>query len=156
MYKFLTKNGQLIAFGVGLLITLIFLGTAFAGMDSFNAMEEEVRGTSNIFNVGITGALILTIICGVAMLGFGILQVATNFKSSTKGLIGLAVIVIIFFIAYSGASYEETGPVHKSLVDMGVSQGANKGIVGGIVTACVLSVVALVAFIASEIINFFK
>ena len=45
MYKFLTKNGQLIAFGLGALITIIFLGVALSGMDEFNSLGFDEKRT---------------------------------------------------------------------------------------------------------------
>jgi len=160
MYKFLTKNGQLIAFGLGALITVIFLGMAFSGMDDFNSLVAMKKGTeSNIFNFGISASIFLIALGFILMVVFGVYQVATDIKSSMKGIIGFGVIVIIFIIASNmvPGSIDEipayiSGPMTKydvSLSDYGF-------ISGGIMTAIVLSIVAVLAFVGSEILNFFK
>jgi len=41
MYKFLSKNGQLLAFVLGLVITAIFMFSVFSGLDTFNALAED-------------------------------------------------------------------------------------------------------------------
>ena len=160
MYKFLTKNGQLIAFGLGALITIIFLGVAFAGMDEFNSMVAMDKGTeSNIFNFGLYASIFLTVICFLLMIGFGIFQVVTNFKGSIKGIIGFGVIVVIFIIASSmvPSSIEEISPyISGPMVKYDVSLADYGLISGGIMTAIVLSIVAVIAFVGSEILNFFK
>ncbi len=161
MYKFLTKNGQLIAFGLGLFIVLIFLGIVFGGLEEFNMIEEDKQNQSNLFNFGLTAVLILTVVCALAMVAFGIIQVATNLKGSLKGLIGLGVILIVFFIAYSsGAGAEEVGAVKASMDKAGIDAvGADwrKGFIsGGIITTLALGALAVLSFVGSEILNFFK
>ena len=160
MYKFLTKNGQLIAFGLGALITLIFLGIAFSGLDEFNSLVSMKKGQeTNIFNFGLSASLFLTALCFLLMLGFGVYQVATHFKSSVKGLIGFAVIIIIFIVAskMGPTSIEEIHPyVAEPMKKYEVTMGQYGLISGGIMTAIVLSIGALLAFVGSEILNFFK
>ena len=160
MYKFLTKNGQLIAFGLGALITIIFLGVALSGMDEFNSLVSMKKGhESNIFNFGISASIFLIALGFILMLGFGLYQVAINFRNSMKGIIGFGVIILIFIIASNmvPGSIEEipqyiAGPMEKyevSLSDYGF-------ISGGIMTALVLGLGAVLAFVGSEILNFFK
>lgn len=148
------------AFGLGALVTIIFLMVAFSGMDEFNALVADDRGhESDIFNFGLSASLFLTALCFVLMLGFGIYQVITHFKSSVKGLIGFAIIVVIFLIASNmvPSSIEE---VHPYLVEpmkkYEVTMGDYGWISGGITTALVLGAGAFLAFIGSEILNFFK
>jgi uncharacterized membrane protein (UPF0182 family) len=159
MYKFLTKNGQLIAFGVGALITVIFIVVAFMGLDEFNALDKVSRPGSDIFNFGISASIFLIIVCFSLMIIFGIYQVATNFKSSMKGIIGFGVIVIIFIIASNmvPTSMEEISPyVAQPMIKYEVSL-SNYGLIsGGIMTAIVLGVGAVLAFVGSEVLNFFK
>ncbi len=159
MYKYLTKNGQLIAFGVGGLITIIFIVVAFSGLDEFNSLGKDERPGSDNFNFGISASIFLIVVCFFLMLGFGIYQVATNFKSSMKGIIGFAVIVLIFIIASSMVpeSIEEIPQyISKPMMKYDVTL-ANYGFIsGGIMTAVLLFVGAVLAFVGSEIFNFFK
>lgn len=160
MYKFLTKNGQLIAFAIGALITIIFLGVAFSGMDEFNSLAAmDKANESNIFNFGISASIFLTITCFLLMFAFGVYQVATHFRSSVRGLIGFAVIILIFIVASNlvPSSIEEIPPyVAEPMKKYEVSMRNYGFISGGIMTAVVLSIGALLAFVGSEIRNFFK
>lgn len=159
MYKFLTKNGQLIAFSVGGLITVIFIIMAFSGLDEFNSLGKDERPGSDNFNFGISASIFLIIICFSLMVVFGLYQVVVHFKSSLKGIIGFAVIVLIFIIASSMVpeSIEDIPKyISKPMMKYDVTL-ANYGFIsGGIVTAVVLGFVAVLAFIGSEIFNFFK
>ena len=156
MYKTLTKNGQLFAFGLGLLLTIAFLGSIFSGLDTFNGLSKEARYETGIFDLGIYAVAILTLICFLAMLFFGAFQVVTNLKDSMKGLIGFAVLLIIFGIAYSTATIE-SGPFWDPILkEFEVTPGASKFITGAIWTCLFMIGVAVVTFVLSEIRNFFK
>jgi len=156
MYKTLTKNGQLFAFGLGLLLTIAFLGSVFSGLDTFNGLSKEAQYETGIFDLGIYAVTILTGLCFLAMLGFGLFQVATNLKDSLKGLIGFAVLLIIFGIAYSTATIE-SGPFWDPILkEFEVTDGASKFITGAIWTCLFMIGVAVVTFVLSEIRNFFK
>lgn len=161
MYKFLTKNGQTLAFGLGVLVTVIFLITVVSNMGEFSVMEKEQQAQTSIFDTGLYGAIIFTIIAAFAMLAFGIIQVASDFKGSIKGILGFAVLLIIFFVAYSTADTEPSayiqGAINKFEQGGAVFTDNNmRFISGGITTTLILIVVAAVAFIISEVSNFFK
>ena len=53
MYKFLAKNGQALAFGVGCLITVIFFAIAAGGLEEFSALPIEEQRKTNIFDFGL-------------------------------------------------------------------------------------------------------
>ncbi len=157
MYKFLTKNGQLIAFGIGVLLTVIFLGVAFAGLDEYHSLEAMDKGhESNAFNAGINAAVALTIVCFILMVLFGVFQVVTNLKNSLKGLVGFGVIVLIFIIGANTAGMETTGILGETIEKFGVTSTANAWISGGIITTAALGGIAVLAFLVSEVLNFFK
>ena len=159
MYKFLTKNGQLIAFGVGALITVIFILVAFMGLDEFNALDKVGKPQSDIFNFGISASILLIVVCFFLMLAFGIYHVGSNFKSSIKGIIGFGVIVLIFIIASNmvpGSIDEIPKYISEPMVKYDVSLGDYGLISGGIMTAILLGIGAVLAFVGSEVLNFFK
>lgn len=157
MYKFLTKNGQTIAFALGLLITAIFLIMVFNGIEDFYATVEEDRNKSNLFNFGINSSVGLIILCTIGMIVFIILNVILNIKGNLKLLAGIAVVAIIYFASSAGATFEAPGTViGDKLVDFGITGGQNGFIVGGIWTALVLVILAFGSFIILEIVNFFK
>lgn len=115
MYNFLAKNGQVVAFGLGVVLIGIFLlmSVPQAGGYYFETMSDEEIYKVDIFNFGIRAAIALAVLCAAAMLLFGLYHIATNPKGSIKGIIGVAVLVILFFILYSSTSGE---PDHPTIV----------------------------------------
>jgi heme/copper-type cytochrome/quinol oxidase subunit 2 len=157
MYNFLVKNGQLVAFLLGVVITLIFLISVFSGIGEFNMLSEEEQDATTIFDFGLKATVVLIIITAASMLLFGIYQVATNFRSSLKGIIGLVVLIIVFFVTYSAASGEATGAVAEAADKAGgLTAGNLKFISGSITTAIILVALAAASFVLSEIRNIFK
>jgi len=161
MYKFLTKNGQTLAFGLGVLITVIFLATVLSNVGDFTAMEEEKQQETTIFNFGLYGAIALTIIAAIAMVVFGLYHVVADFKGSIKGILGFAVLLVVFFVAYSTAS-TDVSPYIQGAIENFEKGGAEftdqnlKFISGGITTTLVLVAVAALSFVISEVTNLFK
>ncbi len=138
----------MLAFGLGLLLTILFILIALSGIDEFNQQPLEVQRESNLFNFGISSAVGLTIIAALAMVAFGLFQIVTNFRSSIKGLIGFGVLIVIFLISYSTSSGDCN--------DETISEGACKFISGGLTTMLLLAGFAAFAFVAAEIRNLFK
>lgn len=156
MYKFLAKNGQVMAFGLGLLVTVLFLAMA---MPNIGLIDEENPQNVNIFNFGIYATIALIIVAAVAMVGFGLIQVASTFKSSWKGILGFAILVIVFLVSWTTANSElssEVMAIQNSAIDAKVTGTNLKFIGGSITTLLILVIVAVGAFVISEIINFFK
>jgi len=149
------------AFGLGVLITVIFLISVVSNMGEFTAMAEEKQVETSIFDVGLYGAIALTIIAAVAMVVFGLFQVITSFKSSMKGILGFVALLVVFFVSYSMTETDVT-PYIQGAIDKFEQGGAVftdenlKFISGGISTTLVLVVVAAAAFVISEITNLFK
>ncbi|MEM9918191.1 MAG: hypothetical protein AAF990_08855 [Bacteroidota bacterium] len=154
MYKFLTKNGQLLAFGLGVAVTALFLIMVFSGMDEFSALADDQKGTTSIFNFGIVASAILIIVGIVVMFLFGIYHVASDFKSSMKGIIGLVAMIVIFFIARSVGSDDE--PIQKVIETFKVTEGQSSFITGAIMTSMIMAGLAALTFVISEVRNFFK
>ena len=163
MYNFLTKNGQTIAFGVGALIVLAFFGLVvsngkyelFTQMD-MDGVKDEARYELSLFDFGLYATIGLIIVAAVSMVAFGIYQVATDLKGSLGGLVGLALIVIIFAIGYSMTQIETSGPVHATAMKFGVEEWERKIIGGSITTGVALIGLATFGIVVSEIRNFFK
>jgi len=166
MYKFLTKNGQLLAILLGAIVVVIFLVSVFTGLDGAGysvgddlnkIMKDAPEGdkpTFDFFNPGLylTGGL-----AGIALLAaviFGLWQLISSPKQSMKGIIGMAVIAIIFFAFYSNAIAEV--PKAGLLDEKDVSDNVSKLISGGIWTMLILFAGAFVIMILSEVRNLFK
>ena len=107
MYNFLSKHGQMAAFLLGVLLVIIFLAIAIPGASgvSFDTMEDPEIFKTTMFNFGIAASIALTVICAAGLVVFGLIQVLGNLKGSLTGLIGIAVIVILFFV-FQGMSSE--------------------------------------------------
>jgi hypothetical protein len=155
-YSFLTKHGQVLAFGFGLLMVLIFYGAVSSGLEEFNMVPQEEQSKSaegEIFMPGISLTVILIILAALAILVFSLIQIISNPKGAMKGLISLVGLLVIFGIAYATSSGEISPSWNtEDKITAGISQYVG----GAIKTTGVLIGIALVAFVASEIRNFFK
>lgn len=156
MYKFLVRNGQLFAFGLGILFTVIFLGGVLSGLDGFNALGEEEQGTTNIFNFGLYAVVALAILCVILLIGFGLYHIVTDFKSARQGLIGVGVLLVLFIIARAIAPADMGTHIQELMTEFNVTESASQNISGGIAFTLLLLGIAAVAFVFSEIRNFFK
>lgn len=157
MYKFLASNGQRLAFGLGVFIIVVFLVIVNVGMGNFQQLSAEEQVSSNIFNFGLNAAIFLIIATAVAMVGFGLYQVISDFKKSVKGLLGFVALIAIFVIAYATAPGEATGEIAKAVEKVGGISSANLKFIGaGVTTSIIMSLAAFGAFILAEVRNFFK
>lgn len=157
MYQFLAKNGQTIAFGLGVILTAIFLISAFSGLNEFNALSDEDQWGTNIFDIGFYAAIGLTIICLIAAVVFGLGQMFMNIKSALKGIIGIAVLLIVFFIIYSSIDPSaDSASVAKEVQQFDLTMGQSKFVSAAILTTIALSIIALLTFVVFEVINLFK
>ena len=156
MYKLLTKHGQLIAFGIGLLVIILYLGSVFGGLDSFSLLSKEDRGTTSIFDLGLKATLVLLVICAICAVLFGIWHMVTNPKGAIKGIIGLVVIIILFIILYSMSTPETSGIVGNAVEKFNLTAGESKFISAALKSTLILGGLAALSFVVSEIRNFFK
>lgn len=165
MYQFLTKNGQALAFGLGLLLIVVFLATALpsAGSYNFETMEDDqIRGIG-IFDFGLYAAILLVILAAIGMVGFGIVQIFGNLGNSLRGILGFGVMIAIFIIAYFTASGVADNPaIANSIANFETSQGvelseANLKFIGaGITTSIVMAGLAVAALVVTAVISFFR
>ena len=156
MYDFLVKRGEMLAFGLGIILVLLFMFTVVPNLDSFNALPEDQQKTSDIFNTGLWLALILLAITALAAVLAGIYQFIRNPKGSVQVLGGLAILGVIFAIFYATATVETTGSIVDAAAEFKVDDNTSKMITAGIKTAILMSVGSVVAFIGAELFNAFK
>ena len=156
MYKFLTKHGTGVAFGLGLLVTVIGLVSIISGMGSYSMLAEDERVTSGIFDAGLFCTFILLIVTVVAALGFGIYQLVSTPKSAIVFLGTVALIVILGFLFYSLSDVETSGKVYEKIRDGELTGGMSKILTGALWTTIALSVLAVFGIVVSEIRNLFK
>jgi ABC-type multidrug transport system fused ATPase/permease subunit len=156
MYRLLTKYGTGFAFGLGLLVTLIFLIPAVSGIGDFNMLPPDQKGTTTIFNAGLFCAIALIVICFVISVLFGVYQLATNPKGAVKFIISIAVIAVLFFILYSIATPETTAKMQALSQEFNITDGVSKFISAALWTVIALAAVATGTFVLAEIRNLFK
>lgn len=156
MYKTLTKHGQLLAFGIGLLVIVLFVGSVLSGVDGFNALSKEDQLNTTIFDIGIIMTLVLLVICAVIAVLFALYQMATNPKGALKGIVAMLVLAVLFGILYSTAVAETTGPIGKAVEEFGLTEGQSKLVSAGIRSTLILGGLAVAAFVISEVRNLFK
>ena len=155
MYNFLSKNGQLLAFILGLVITAIFMFSVFSGLDTFNALAEDQRGTTNIFNFGLYAAAGLTAFAAFAAVVASLFQTLSNPKGALKGLVGMAAIAGLYFVGKSFAGADSSG-VTRVIKEFAVTPGQSGWIDGAIGGGLALLGIAVAVFVISELLNFFK
>ena len=138
MYQFLAKNGQTFAFGLGIVLTAIFLISALGGLEQFDMLGKEVQYETTIFDIGFYAVIVLTILCFVAAVVFGLGQMISNPKSALKGIVGIAALAAIFFIIYSSVDPgADSAGVLKEVENFNVTDGASKFISGALITTIV-------------------
>ena len=157
MYKLFSKYGLILAFVIGLVFTLIFLIPALSGLPAgFDQLGDEEQVTTNAFNVGLKatiGLLIATIIITILA---SLLSLAKNPKGAIKGIIGIAVLLVIVFVLYSTSSAETTGRVQAAMQEFNVSDNMGKWISAFLKSAFILAGGAIVLMILGEIRNLFQ
>jgi len=97
MYKFLTKNGQLLAILLGVAVVAIFLITVFTGLDGAGysvgddlnqIMKDAPEGEKpafDFFNLGLGLTIGLIVIAFIAALIFGLWQLSDNVSKLISG-----------------------------------------------------------------------
>jgi len=167
MYQLLAKRGQLLAIAVGALVTAIYLITVFGGLSSngysvSDDLVQVLKGDTNesfgFFDLGLKLSAALVIIPVVIAVLFGVYHLLSNLKGSLKGLIGMAVIALVFFALYNSASVdlEQGNAISDTLQKFNVTANVSKLIEGGIKTTTLMAALAAAGIFLLEIYNMFK
>ena len=156
MYKFLTKHGTALAFGVGVLISLVGILSILGGLDDYNMLADDQQGTTTIFDLAIGGGVILTIAAFVIAILFGVYQVVVNPKGAIQSILGLVVIIGMFLIFYATATPETSGGVFDDIQAGKLTADTSNWITGALWTTLIIFGATIFVFIFSEIRNVFK
>ncbi|NJC25767.1 hypothetical protein [Neolewinella antarctica] len=171
MYDFLNKYGQALAFGLGLLVVVIFMVSIFgapaAEIDVLT--NDQVKGAekyaTSAFDFGIYASIGLIIVAFIAAIVFGLAQVASDPSGSLKGIIGAVLLLVICFICYSVANNDvtqESAAIQNSINKFNTDQQADfdggtlKFVSGSIISAVVLVGLSILALIGFGIRGIFK
>ncbi len=156
MYNLLSKRGQLFAFALGVIVVVLYLVTALGGIEEWNALSEEDQLQTGIFNTGLGGAVVMTLIGAFLFLVTVIVGLITNPKGSIKIIAAFALVAILFAIFYGTAVPETTGSLGELADEFGLTDNQSKIVTAGLKSGIVLTLGAFGAFIVTELINLFK
>lgn len=164
LFKFFTSKGQLAAFALGLICSLIAVGSIVGGVNSNYSMSDDLNSimksnpeaSFDFFNPAISVVIFLIIVALVLAVVFGLLGLFSDLKGSMKFLIGLGLVVALFFILYATAGVETTGRLGMLTEKFNVSDNVSRLITAGTKTAVYSIIVAAVAAAVMEIMNLFK
>jgi hypothetical protein len=141
-------NSKILGYGLnGLKYLIVIFGSILFAIIMTSETNEELNGP-------ISNALSLSIYviygCGLAILGFGVKHLVTNFKKNIPILIGIAAFTIIMFICYSMGEgvemYVETG-AEIEVISANVSKWSG----AGLYMFYVLLVIAILVALFSEV-----
>lgn len=165
MYKYLTKNGQSLALGLGVLVIAIFLISIYSGFSSMgydmstdlNKLSDEEQANISFFNSGIALTVAMIVIAFVlAFVVFGIADLIKFPKNAMKFAIGTIGLGIVFYILYATSSFDTDGRLGYLNETFDITESISKFISGGIKTTLGLLGFSVIAVIVGELWSIFK
>lgn len=157
MYKLFSKYGLLFAFVIGLVFVLIFFLPVVSGLpEGFSLLPDEEQTATNVFDVGLkaTGALfVATVIITILA---SLLSLVKNPKGAVKGIIALAILLVVMFVLYSMSAGEDGNRVQAALAEFNVSSTLSQWISAFMKGSFIMVLGAVLIAIVGEIINIFK
>jgi len=165
MYKFLTKNGQSMALGLGVLVIAIFLITALVGFSNagydmstdLNKLPDAEQAGIQFFTPGIMITVAMIVAAFVlAFVVFGIADLIKFPKNAIKFAIGVIGLIIVFYILYATSSFDSAGRMETLNERFDITESISKFISGGIKTTLGLLGFSIIAVIVGEVWSLFK
>lgn len=154
LYNFLTKRGQVISFGLGLLLVALTYILLSQEASTFESADVTQIGWNVFFGLVASGALI--VLCAVLAILFGVVGMAMNPKGSMVAIIGIAALVIIFLIFYFTFDPASSNAISETIEEFNITEGQSRFISSSIWTTITLIGLAGLAFLLSEVVNLFK
>lgn len=157
MYKLFSKYGLVLAFILGLVFILIFLIPVISGLpEGFTMLPGEEQEQTTAFDAGLKATGFLLVAAVVIAVLASLWSVAKNPKNAVRGIIAVAILLVLVFVLYSTSSVEESGRVHAAMQQFNISDSLGKWISAFIKGAFALSGIAVLLAIVGEVINMFK
>lgn len=156
MYKFLSRNGTSVAFGLGVSVSVITFIAIFSGLDKFYELPENDRPVTSIFNFGLSASIVLAVVAVLLMVGFGLYQILIHPKGGIRFLLGIVGIGLIGFLFYQYSTVETSGKVYQWMQQGILTPGVSKILNGALWAMIILSVLTLLSLFFAEIRNLFK
>lgn len=114
-YQFLKKYGVAIGFGLGAVLAILTFVIILGNYPQGNPNIEELnKSHSGLFDFGLYAAYFLLFIAIAAMVIAPAIYMAMNPKDSVKVLIGVAVMVVLYFITNAMGDGTVTVEMFKS------------------------------------------
>jgi cobalamin synthase len=158
-YKFLSRNGTLLAFAAVVVLFVVALIPILSGYSAFSSIPTERQAFSeegSIFTLGLIISIGLLILGTVLAIVLSLLQIVSNPKAAMKGIIAFGIIIVLFFIFYSMADSNIGGSLGKTIDDFKISSFIFGLVSGGIQLSILMLVGSVIIAILMEIWNYFK
>ena len=161
MYKNLIKNGTGIAMIAGTVISLLALIFAIVGVRSAGyeiGTDLTQVDTTNLkaFDFALMVSIILIFLTVLIFLWSSVSDLFLNFKTNKKMILGILVGIVLFIVLYATSSYEVGGKWDHLNKEFNITEGISKFISAGLKTSIILTVIAGIAFVYSEVSSMFK
>lgn len=165
MYKFLTKNGQSLALGLGVLVIAIFFISIYTGFNAagydmstaLNKLPDAEQSAIGFFDSGIFLTIIMIVVAfALAFVVFGLTDLIKFPKNAIRIGGGMLVIGLLFFILYSTSSFDQGGRLAELNNRFDISENISKFISGGIKTTLGLLGFAALSVVLGELWSQFK
>jgi hypothetical protein len=165
MYKFLTKNGQSLALGLGVLVIAIFLIGTYMGFSKMgydmstdlNKLSDAEQADIQFFTPGIILTVAMIVVAFVlAFVVFGITDLIKFPKTAIKFAIGFIGLIVVFYVLYATSSFDTAGKMELLNEKFEITESISKFISGGIKTTLGLLAFSVLAVLAGEIWALFK
>lgn len=159
MYSFLIRRGPLVASLTALLLIIVGLIPIMSGSAALDALPEQEQAFApegDIFYPVLYITVALLVLAVAAAILLSLFNVLKNPKASIRGLIGFAVLVVLFFIFWTMSDAEATGSLKATIEQFNITPGVSKLIGASIRLTLFLGVASVVLMIVLEVWNFFK
>ena len=148
MYNLLMKNGQVMAFGLGVLVVLIFLFQMFGGTPDAN---------NSGLSFGISASMFFIVFCAIAAAGFAVYQNLGNVKGLIPSVIALLGTLFVLF-RFANFVFGKAAEVvaNDELLANGLTAGEDSFVSTGVSIGLGMFALAGLAFVVSLVMDFFK
>jgi hypothetical protein len=154
-YKFLAKNGPLLALLGAAIFVAIAIIPIIMGASALEMLPEKQRAYApegDIFYVAIYLTIILLVVAVALAVLLSLFKVALNPKAAMKGLIAVALLVVLFLILYSTAN----GAIPENLTKFDITENIFKVVGAGIALTLILGIGSVALIVVMEFWNYFK
>ncbi len=158
MYKFLIKKGQLVAFLIGAVLSILHIALASSTTEAFTYIDKnggevskEIAGVST----GLSISYALVAIAGVVLL-FGIAKYFAENPKQIKSLLGFLALFAIVGVFIMMASSDAPAALQPTLDKEGITPGVYKYVNGSVNATVILLVLAFAGLVISEVTSMFK